>query len=161
MQTIKMSTGIRGLVQVLLLRTRNVANSTKCKYCIFTVRVPYAYISPVAAWWQWLCLLQSTSPSPTSPRAFSGSNMPRRAISTTVPHGTAGASEKPTNKFQTMPRLIQVPHTFVSYSVTRPAVCQFCNRLLTPFRPAKQCKGLPLRHTINYRCLNRHWNIYR
>jgi len=75
----------------------------------------------------------------TSTRAFAGSNLPRRAVSTTV-QATA-AMEKLPAKFNTIARMVQMPHAFVNFNVTRPAVCQFCNKLMTPFRPAKQCKG--------------------
>jgi len=74
-----------------------------------------------------------------------GNNMPRRAVSTTVP--ATGASEQVAVKFNTIAR-VQVPHAFVNYSVTRPAVCQYCGKLMTPFRPAKHCKGVLVESSV-------------
>jgi len=84
----------------------------------------------------------SQNASPSSPGAFSGNSAPRRAASAAAVHGAAPAAKIP-SKYNTLTteRVIKVPHTFVNYSVTRPAVCQHCNKLLTPFLTAKQCKG--------------------
>lgn len=90
-------------------------------------------------------LLQNAPPA--SPRSSGGSSLPRRAVSTTAPPVSAAVSQKvPPIKYNTIARVIQVPHTFVSYNVTRPAVCQFCNKLMTLFRQAKQCRGVLLDH---------------
>ena len=81
--------------------------------------------------------------TPMSPRsATHANNVPRRAVSTTaVPTTSAASTEQLPVKYNTIARVTQVPHTFVNYSVTRPAVCQHCSKVMTPFRPAKHCRG--------------------